>query len=191
MAALATAELRRAREHYERRAWTQAFDALAAADRASALCPEDLERLATAAYLARPRRRLPRGARPCTPVASACRRKVVRRTLRVLARPAALVPRRDGPRDGMAGARRAADEGENERLRRARLSCCCRRRRSRCVQATSDSAYSTRDGGHRDRGALRRSRLCSPAHCTFKDARCCSTGTSRAASRSSTKSCWR
>jgi DNA-binding CsgD family transcriptional regulator len=51
MDAPATAELLEAREHYERRAWTQAFAALASADRAAALCAEDLERLATSAFL--------------------------------------------------------------------------------------------------------------------------------------------
>jgi DNA-binding CsgD family transcriptional regulator len=51
MEALQPVELEQAREHYERRAWTQAFEALSTADRAYALCPEDLERLATAAYL--------------------------------------------------------------------------------------------------------------------------------------------
>jgi DNA-binding CsgD family transcriptional regulator len=43
--------LRRAREHYDRQAWAQAFEAFAAADRAAALGAEDLERLAMSAYL--------------------------------------------------------------------------------------------------------------------------------------------
>jgi len=51
MEAPRTVALEQAREHYGRRAWTQAFDALTAADRALGLCPEDLERLATSAYL--------------------------------------------------------------------------------------------------------------------------------------------
>jgi tetratricopeptide (TPR) repeat protein len=38
-------------ESYERQAWRQAYDQLLAADRAERLEPEDLERLATAAYL--------------------------------------------------------------------------------------------------------------------------------------------
>ena len=42
----------RGREHFGRRAWADAFAELTAADRAAALEPEDLERLATAAYLA-------------------------------------------------------------------------------------------------------------------------------------------
>lgn len=43
--------LERGREAYEQRAWNDAFAALSAADHASSLDPEDLERLATAAYL--------------------------------------------------------------------------------------------------------------------------------------------
>lgn len=43
--------LERARRHYERRAWADAFDALVLADRASPLESDDLERLAMAAYL--------------------------------------------------------------------------------------------------------------------------------------------
>jgi DNA-binding NarL/FixJ family response regulator len=39
------------RASFERRAWADAFDKLSAADRESSLAPEDLERLATAAYL--------------------------------------------------------------------------------------------------------------------------------------------
>ena len=39
------------RECFARRAWAEAFAELSAADRAGALEPEDLERLATAAYL--------------------------------------------------------------------------------------------------------------------------------------------
>ena len=42
----------RGREHFGRRAWADAFAELTAADRAEALEPEDLERLAAAAYLA-------------------------------------------------------------------------------------------------------------------------------------------
>jgi DNA-binding CsgD family transcriptional regulator len=51
MQAPKVAELEQAREHYGRRAWTQAFASLSAADRARGLDPEDLERLAMAAYL--------------------------------------------------------------------------------------------------------------------------------------------
>jgi len=47
-----TSDLAQARLHHERRAWTLAFDAFHAADRASPLCAEDLERFAQAAYLA-------------------------------------------------------------------------------------------------------------------------------------------
>jgi len=43
--------LDRGRESFGRRAWTDAFVKLSAADRESPLAPEDLERLATAAYL--------------------------------------------------------------------------------------------------------------------------------------------
>jgi DNA-binding NarL/FixJ family response regulator len=43
--------LDRGRESFGRRAWTDAFDTLSAADRQTPLAPEDLERLATAAYL--------------------------------------------------------------------------------------------------------------------------------------------
>jgi hypothetical protein len=39
------------RESYERRAWRAAYDQLSAADRSGWLEPEDVERLATAAYL--------------------------------------------------------------------------------------------------------------------------------------------
>jgi DNA-binding CsgD family transcriptional regulator len=41
----------RGRESFERRAWADAFSTLAAADRAAPLAPDDLERLAAAAYL--------------------------------------------------------------------------------------------------------------------------------------------
>jgi DNA-binding NarL/FixJ family response regulator len=43
--------LERGRESFERRAWADAFDQLSAADRQTPLAPEDLERLAMAAYL--------------------------------------------------------------------------------------------------------------------------------------------
>jgi hypothetical protein len=43
--------LDRGRESFERRAWADAFVKLSAADRETPLAPEDLERLATAAYL--------------------------------------------------------------------------------------------------------------------------------------------
>jgi len=43
--------LDRGRESFGRRAWADAFDKLSAADREAPLAPEDLERLATAAYL--------------------------------------------------------------------------------------------------------------------------------------------
>jgi DNA-binding CsgD family transcriptional regulator len=44
-------EVERGRDAYTRRAWTEAYDALAAADEAQALAPEDLERLAWSAAL--------------------------------------------------------------------------------------------------------------------------------------------
>ena len=43
--------LDRGRESFRRRAWADAFDKLSAADQETPLAPEDLERLATAAYL--------------------------------------------------------------------------------------------------------------------------------------------
>ena len=43
--------LRRARESFERRAWCDSYDRLTAADREASLEADDLERLATAAYL--------------------------------------------------------------------------------------------------------------------------------------------
>jgi ATP/maltotriose-dependent transcriptional regulator MalT len=49
---MTTAEtLERGRESFERRAWGNAFDQLSAADQQTPLAPEDLERLAMAAYL--------------------------------------------------------------------------------------------------------------------------------------------
>lgn len=51
MAQVETAVLARAREHYRRRAWSQAFRGLRAAHAAAPLGPDDLERLATSAYL--------------------------------------------------------------------------------------------------------------------------------------------
>lgn len=47
----AAAALEQARRHYDRRAWVLAFDAFQTAERACELCADDLERLATAAYL--------------------------------------------------------------------------------------------------------------------------------------------
>ena len=44
-------ELQHGRKCYERRAWSEAYQALAHADRAEALSPDDLERLATCTYL--------------------------------------------------------------------------------------------------------------------------------------------
>jgi DNA-binding CsgD family transcriptional regulator len=44
-------ELTRGRESYKRRAWTQAYEALSLADQATPLSVEDLELLATSAYL--------------------------------------------------------------------------------------------------------------------------------------------
>lgn len=52
MHAVADGELRRGRAAFERHAWGEALDALAAADRERALGAIDLERLGTAAYLA-------------------------------------------------------------------------------------------------------------------------------------------
>jgi DNA-binding NarL/FixJ family response regulator len=51
MDALVTLELEQSRQHYARRAWTQAFAGLTAVDAALGLCAEDLERLAMSAYL--------------------------------------------------------------------------------------------------------------------------------------------
>jgi DNA-binding CsgD family transcriptional regulator len=49
---MTTAEtLERGRASFQRRAWADAFDKLSAADQESPLAPQDLERLATAAYL--------------------------------------------------------------------------------------------------------------------------------------------
>jgi hypothetical protein len=49
---MTTAEtLERGRESFERRAWGNAFDQLSAADQQTPLAPDDLERLAMAAYL--------------------------------------------------------------------------------------------------------------------------------------------
>jgi DNA-binding NarL/FixJ family response regulator len=47
----AVAELERGRESYTQRAWRRAYDSLSAADQASPLGPEDLESLATSAYM--------------------------------------------------------------------------------------------------------------------------------------------
>ena len=44
-------EVERGRDAYTRRAWTEAYEALSAADEAQALAPEDLERLASGLYL--------------------------------------------------------------------------------------------------------------------------------------------
>ena len=49
---MATDALARGREAYERRAWAESCALLSAADRQAPLDPDDLERLATAAYLA-------------------------------------------------------------------------------------------------------------------------------------------
>ncbi len=49
---MATDALARGREAYERRAWADSCALLSAADRQASLDPDDLERLATAAYLA-------------------------------------------------------------------------------------------------------------------------------------------
>jgi DNA-binding CsgD family transcriptional regulator len=46
-----TAELERGRSSFARKAWLDAFTALSSGDREAPLAPEDLERLATAAYL--------------------------------------------------------------------------------------------------------------------------------------------
>ena len=48
---MSTAPLQQAREAFGRRAWGEAFEAFSTADREQHLTPEDLERLATAAYL--------------------------------------------------------------------------------------------------------------------------------------------
>lgn len=48
----AARKLERGRESFRRRAWADAHDRLLEADREISLEPEDLERLATAAYLA-------------------------------------------------------------------------------------------------------------------------------------------
>ena len=49
--AISTALLQEGRDAYRRQAWADAFARLSAADRGAALGPDDLERLATAAYL--------------------------------------------------------------------------------------------------------------------------------------------
>jgi DNA-binding CsgD family transcriptional regulator len=51
MAARGSSAIEQARNHYRRKAWSRAFAAFVAADGAIALEPEDLERLATSAYL--------------------------------------------------------------------------------------------------------------------------------------------
>ena len=61
-----------AREAYGRRAWTQAHELLGRADEAASLAPEDLERLAVAAYmLGRDDQQLGALARPITPTCGA------------------------------------------------------------------------------------------------------------------------
>jgi hypothetical protein len=51
MAGSATADLVRGREAMRRRAWTEAFTRLAAADRKTTLAPDDLDALALVAHL--------------------------------------------------------------------------------------------------------------------------------------------
>jgi DNA-binding NarL/FixJ family response regulator len=51
MEGVVTPELEQGRAYYDRRAWSQAYDAFVSADRAARLGAEDLERLATSAYL--------------------------------------------------------------------------------------------------------------------------------------------
>jgi DNA-binding NarL/FixJ family response regulator len=51
MEGVVTPELEQGREYYDRRAWSQALAAFVTADRAADLGAEDLERLATSAYL--------------------------------------------------------------------------------------------------------------------------------------------
>ena len=55
-------DLARAREAYERRDWVAAYDTLVSAPTSTAMQPDDLARLATAAYLARPTRTTASGA---------------------------------------------------------------------------------------------------------------------------------
>ena len=47
----AVAEVQRGREHFAHRAWGDAYAALSAADQQAPLTPDDLDRMATAAYM--------------------------------------------------------------------------------------------------------------------------------------------
>ena len=149
--------LQRGREHYGRRAWTDAYRSLSLADQATRLEGEDLELLAMAAYLIgrdddylkalerAHHAHLDAGAAPA------------RDPLRILARPASALSRRDRPRDRLARACPAAAGARAARVRRAGLSAAAGRgaaaRRRRL-----EAAYATAAERRRDRRALRRRR---------------------------------
>ena len=147
--------LREGRDTYARRAWHDAYQAFLRADEATPLEADDLERLATAAYLIgrelefqRLIERLHRvhleadDARTCG-------------ALRVLARAQLLVPRRRGPVERLVRARAQARSGP--RLRGARLPA-----RGHRDTAAPDGARRVCPGdrhrSHGDRRALPRRR---------------------------------
>ena len=125
--------LEHGRECYGRRAWGDAYQALLCADQATALQPDDLDRLATAAYLTG--RDLEFQRHPGTPASCPCRggRPSARRALCVLACAHLLASRRDRSGERLDCARAAARRGP--RLRRARLPVLSPSPSSNCVRA--------------------------------------------------------
>ena len=98
----------RGREAFAQRAWADAFESLSRADQAAPVGAEELELLATSAYMLGRDDDYVACARACPSRASRRRRYAAGRALRVLDRSQHAVPRESGPRDGMVRARRAA-----------------------------------------------------------------------------------
>ena len=109
----AESQLERARAAYASRAWSDAYEGLAAADKDLALAADDLELLARSAYMLGLRRGLRRRARAGTQRSSGRGRRPARRSLRLLGGPQHAVP-------GAARRRRSAGS-------RAATGCSSRR----------------------------------------------------------------
>jgi hypothetical protein len=114
--------LGRARDSYADRAWTDVFRAFSAAEREAPLGPEDLERLATAAYMVGKEAEYLTVLEARTPGVRRRRDGVPRVPLRLLGRSESRPPRRDGSGERVADTRAATRRSAQRGLRGSRLS---------------------------------------------------------------------
>ena len=179
--------LEHGRECYQRRAWGDAYDALLHADQATPLEADDLDRLATAAYLsgrdAEFQRILERlYHRPCRVAATARARRAVRSGSRSRSRCAERLGRSN------AWTARGQRLVEDRDVRRARLRGRCRRRAA-AARRTRRCRARDRGPGRRDRRGLSRRGPHGGGAATCKAARSSSRAMSSPVSSASTRRC--